>query len=285
MKMGQRALVLGAGGHAATAWELGVIAGLADAGVNVRDSDLIVGTSAGARVGAQITSHLTLEELFERQVDPNLQTKETAPPVDFTQWRADFVRVREGAGDSVSVLKRFGTLALQKSAGSQEVRRKMIASALPAHTWPERRLLIVAVDVESGERRAFDRSSGVDLIDAVAGSGAVPGIWPAVELDGRKYMDGGLYSIDNADLAEGCEHVLILTLPARVPPLCIASLDSAVNTLRRSGARVDVVHPDEASQAAFASAGGNLLDPSVREAAARAGREQGRRCISVEGRS
>ena len=82
--MGQRALVLGAGGHAATAWELGVITGMADVGVDVRDADLIVGTSAGARVGVQVRSHLTLEELFQRQVDPHLQTKEPAPPVDFT---------------------------------------------------------------------------------------------------------------------------------------------------------------------------------------------------------
>lgn len=281
--MGQRALVLGAGGHAATAWELGVITGMADAGVDVRDADLIVGTSAGARVGVQIRSHLTLEELFQRQVDPELQTKEPAPPVDFTQWRADFVRAKEGSGDAGTVLKRFGAMALQP-VGSQDTRRKMIAAALPAQTWPERRLLIVAVDVESGERRAFDHSSGVDLIDAVAASGAVPGIWPAVAISGRRYMDGGLYSIDNADLALGCEHVLILTLPARVPPLCIVSLDSAVDTLRRSGARVDVVHPDEAAQAAFASVGGNLLDPSVREAAARAGREQGRRAATVGAR-
>lgn len=274
--MGQRALVLGAGGHAATAWELGVITGMADVGVDVRDASLIVGTSAGARVGVQIRSHLTLEELFQRQVDPHLQTQEPAPPVDFTQWRADFVRAKEGSGDAVTVLRRFGALALQARVGSQHTRRNMIAAALPMQTWPERRLLIVAVDVESGERRTFDHSSGVDLVDAVAASGAVPGIWPPVALCGRKYMDGGLYSIDNADLAVGCEHVLILTLPARVPPLCVATLDAAVDTLRRSGARVGVVHPDEASQAAFASVGGNLLDPSVREAAARAGREQGR---------
>ena len=276
--MERRALVLGAGGHAATAWELGVIAGMADAGVDVRDADLVVGTSAGARVGVQIRSHLTVEELFQRQADPHLQTEEPVPPVNFTQWRADFARVKEGSGDAIATLQRFGALALQAPAGSQEARRKMIAAALPMQTWPERRLLIVAVDVESGERRAFDRSSRVDLIDAVAASGAVPGIWPAVALRGRRYMDGGVYSIDNADLAMGCEDVLILTLPARVPPLCVATLGAAVDALRRSGARVQVVHPDEASQAAFASVGGNLLDPSVREAAARAGREQGRRC-------
>jgi len=282
--MGQRALVLGAGGHAATAWEIGVITGMADAGVDVRDADLIVGTSAGARVGAQIRSHLPLEELFQRQADPHLQMKEPAPPIDFTQWRADFIRAKEPSGDALAVLRRFGALALQTPPASRDTRRNMIAAALPAQIWPERRLLIVAVDVESGERRAFDHSSGVDLIDAVAASGAVPGIWPPVALRGRMYMDGGLYSIDNADLAVGCEHVLILTLPARVPPLCIATLHAAVDMLQRSGSRVDVVHPDEASQAAFASVGGNLLDPSVREAAARTGREQGRRAATVGAR-
>ncbi len=275
--MTRRALVLGAGGHAASAWELGVITGMADVGAGVRDADVIVGTSAGSRVGAQIRSDLTLEELFQRQVDPDLQTAEPAPPVDFTRWRADFLRAKEGSGDAVAVLKRFGRLALETPSDLQETRRNRVAAALPSHTWPERRLLIVAVDVESGERRAFDRSSGVDLIDAVAASGAVPGIWPPVALQGRRYMDGGVYSIDNTDLASGCDHVLVLTLPARVPPLCVASLEAAVDTLRRSGACVEVIHPDEASQAAFASVGGNLLDPSVRQAAARAGREQGQR--------
>jgi hypothetical protein len=61
----RRALVLGAGGPAASAWETGVIAGLAEAGVDVRKADLIIGTSAGSRVAARITSGLTLEELFQ----------------------------------------------------------------------------------------------------------------------------------------------------------------------------------------------------------------------------
>lgn len=278
--MGKRALVLGAGGHAATAWELGVITGMADAGLDGRDADIIVGTSAGARVGVLIAGDSTLEDLFQRQVDPHLQTKESAPSLDFTRWRTDFMRVKEGPGDATAVLKRFGALALQTPLDLQEARRNMIAAALPSHTWPERRLLIVAVDVETGERRAFDRTSGVDLVDAVAASGAVPGIWPPVALRGPRYMDGGVYSIDNADLAVGCDHVLILTLPSRVPPLCVQSLDIAIDQLSRGGAHVDVIHPNEASQAAFASVGGNLLDPSVREPAARAGREQGRRAAA-----
>jgi len=275
--VGKSALVLGSGGHAATAWELGVLAGMVDVGVDVRRADVIVGTSAGAQVGVQISSGLTIEELFQRQVDPDLQTKESAPPIDFARWRAEFVRAREGPNDPRSMLKRFGALALQVPAGAEAERRRMIAARLPLHTWPDRRLLLVAVDVASGERRAFDQTSGADLVDAVTASCAMPGIWPSVAIGDRRYMDGGLYSIDNADLALGCGRVLILTLPARVPPLCVVSLESATEALRHAGARVDVVHPDEASSAAFASVGGNLLDPSVRGAAARAGREQGRR--------
>jgi NTE family protein len=139
---------------------------MADAGVDVRNADVIVGTSAGALVGVQVASDLTLEELFERQVDPQLQTKEIPPPVDFTRWRADFLRATEGTSDA-EVLERFGALARQTPTETQAARRDMIAARLPVHAWPERGLLIVAVDVDSGERRAFDRSSGVDLVDAV----------------------------------------------------------------------------------------------------------------------
>jgi NTE family protein len=102
-----------------------------------------------------------------------------------------------------------------------------------------------------------------------------------VTIDGRRYMDGGVYSIDNADLAAGCDEVLILTMPARQPALTIASLESAVETLKQRGATVRVVHPDAPSLAAFASVGGNVLDPAVRAPAARAGREQGRLMASA----
>jgi NTE family protein len=274
--MTRRALVLGAGGHAAIAWEIGVITGMADAGIDVRDADLFVGTSAGSVVAAQITSGFALEELFQRQVDPSLQINEPAPPVDFTRWRANLMRAKEGAGSATEFLRRVGSLTPVAPMESQFERRNMIASRLPVRTWPEQRLLIVAVDADSGERCVFERTNDIQFIDAVAASGAVAGIWPAVPVEGRRYIDGGFYSIDNADLAVGSDRVLILTLPARVPPLCVASLDAALETLQGHGAWVEVVHPDEASQAAFASVGGNVLDPAVREQAARAGREQGR---------
>jgi NTE family protein len=257
-----------------------VITGLADAGLDVRDADLFVGTSAGSRVAVQITSGLSLEELFQRQADPSRQTQESMPAVHFGQWRAAFMRAKEGTVDISETLKRLGSLTPMAAVSVSE-RRKEIMSGLPVLTWPERRVLVVAVDADSGERRAFDRTSGVDLIDALAASSAVPGLRPLVAIEGRRYMDGGVYSIDNADLAAGYDRVLILTLRARVPPICVVSFEAALETLRSDGTRVEVIFPDEAAEAAFAAVGGNVLDPSVREGAARAGREQGRRAADL----
>ena len=149
----------------------------------------------------------------------------------------------------------------------------MIAARLPEHQWPVRQLQVIAVDADAGHRRVFDRTMGVPLIDAVAASSAVAGIFPPVIIDGRPYIDGGFYSIDNADLAVGCDRVLVVTLRSRVPPMCAFPLDGALQTLRESGAHVEIVHPDEASEEVFNSVGGNILDPAVREPAARTGRE------------
>jgi NTE family protein len=278
--MMRRALVLGAGGPAASSWETGVITGLADEGIDVRNADLIVGTSAGSRVAAQITSGRGLEELFDRQLHPQ-PVAGIAVTVDFKKLKADYVRAREGDGGDIGFLKRMGSLAVSASTESEAERLKEVASQLLADTWPMQRVLAVAVDTETGERRAFERSSGVPLRDAVAASGAAPGMSPAITIEGRRYMDGGVYSTDNTDLAMGFERVLILTLKPGNPPTCIVSLDAALERLERSGSRVVAVRPDDATEAAFAAVGGNLLDPRVQESAALAGREQGRRIAAT----
>jgi NTE family protein len=151
-----------------------------------------------------------------------------------------------------------------------------INSWLPARAWPKQGIQLVAVDADRGERHVFEATSGVRLIDAVAASGALAGVYPAVTINQRRYIDGGFYSTDNCDLAIGFDRVLILTLQAGDPPLCVVPLEAAVDQLRSAGTRVEVVHPDDATKAAFASVGGNILDPAVRGSAARAGRAQGR---------
>jgi len=265
------------------AWEVGFLTGMADAGTDPRDADVFVGTSAGAIVAAQITSGVSLEELFRRQVAPPVDSEPSTPEVDFKRWRDDLGRAKSGGGSPNEILRRIGSLSLAVPPETPSD-RPSVAALLPRHAWPDQRLLTVAVDVRTGERCVFDRTSGIDFVDAVTASGAVAGISPPVTFNGHGYMDGGFYSTANADLALGCDRVLILSLPARVPPLSVTSLEAAVEKLRASHARVKVVHPDEATQAAFASVGGNLLDPSVSEPGARAGREQGRR-VANEGLS
>ncbi len=273
-----RALVLGAGGAAAEAWEIGMIAGLADRGVDLAAADLFVGTSAGSIVGAQLAAGIPIEELFRRQLAPPPATSRPGPPVDFAKLKAEMLRAKEGGGETTTVLRRMGAFAMTVTSGLAAERHAEIAArlGLPAASWPARRLVVAAVDVESGERRAFDRGSGADLVDAVAASCAVPGLQPPVAIGGRRYMDGGGHSTDNADLAAGCDRVVVLALTPRVPPLAVVPLEAALETLRRGGTLVEAIRPDEATETAFASVGGNLLDPSVRVSAARAGREQGR---------
>jgi NTE family protein len=148
-------------------------------------------------------------------------------------------------------------------------RRAVIAARLPVHTWPERRLLITAVDVDSGERTAFDHESGVDLVDAVTASCAVPGVWPPVPIGGRRYIDGGVRSPANADLAAGAERVVILAPLVRgFGP--ITAVTRQAGELRRR-ARVALVQPDAAALRAI---GRNVLDPARRAPAARAGMAQ-----------
>ncbi len=278
----QRALVLGGGGVAGIAWEIGLIAGLADAGIDVRNADLFVGTSAGSVVAALITSGVALEASFQQQVDPHLQVKELMPRFDVDSFTSGLARLAEGNPGVTEILRRVGALALVAPTVSEPERRAVIASRLPVQTWPEANLLIVVVDTESGERRVFDRKSGVGLVDAVGSSCAVPLVFPPVTIAGRRYMDGGIFSAENADLATGAERVLILTLRPRQPSLSVVPLQAGLEPVRAAGARIVVVHPDQATEAVFASVGWNLLDPSIREQSARAGREQGRSVAAHE---
>ena len=269
-----RALVLGGGGVAGVAWELGILLGLYDTGVDVRGADVIIGTSAGSVVGAQIASGTDLESLFASQLTLVEQSKERMVAFDAAQMMEAFSQAVAGAGPDVKAIRaRIGAYARTSPTISEADRRVIIEARLPVHTWPRQRLLIVAVDTETGEEYFMDRESGVSLVDAVAASCAVPGIWPPVTIAGRRYMDGGVRSATNADLARGYDRILILNpLGANANYLGIG-IDEEAAALEREGSRVLVIAPDAASATAI---GLNPLDPATREPSALAGRTQGR---------
>ncbi len=271
---GTRALVLGGGGVAGVAWELGILAGLQDAGVDVRDADIIIGTSAGSVVGAQITSGAAIESLFAAQMLPTEQTKERMVAFDPAQMMEAFGQAVAGAGSDIKAMRaRIGAYALAAPTIPEAERRAIIESRLPVHEWPQQRLLIIAVDTETGEEYIIDRESGVNLVDAVAASCAVPGIWPPVTIAGHRYMDGGMRSATNADLAKGSERILILNPLGANANYLGTGLDAEVASLQRNGSQVLVIGPDDASTIAI---GMNPLDPATRQPSAQAGRAQGR---------
>jgi NTE family protein len=269
------ALVLGGGGITGIAWEIGLLAGLAEAGVDLTGADLVVGTSAGSVVGAQVTCGGDLGELFERQLRPPSEERAARlRRATLAQYAWAYFRSR---GREEQFRRRIGALALAaEKAGAtptEEERLRVIGSRLVGTEWPDRALLVTAVDAHTGEFRTFDRDSGVPLLQAVAASCAVPGVYPPVTIDGRRYVDGGMRSPANADLADGHDRVVVLApLPRGAGPM--ASVDAQVTGMV---ARVAVVSPDAQSKAAI---GRNVLDPAARAGSARAGRAQAARVVA-----
>lgn len=265
----RRALVLGGGGIFGIAWELGVLTGLADAGLDVlADADVIVGTSAGSTVAAQVTGGVPLRELYERQLAP--ADGELTAAFDAEKMQNVFIdAIRSGStGQERRAL--IGKLALSTDTVPETARLEVIRQRLPRHTWPDRDVRVVAVDAESGEPAVFDRTSTVGLVEAVAASCAVPGIWPAVSIDGRRFVDGGIRSTTNADLVADADLVLILAPMPDLVSVLDPEIGAAVERVTtRSGTLL--IGPDEASTAV---AGTNPLDPASRAPAARAGLAQ-----------
>jgi NTE family protein len=185
------------------------------------------------------------------------------------------------AEDAADMRRKLGAAALELDAasdGSGQTRwRETVAARLPSAQWPERPLKITAVDAHSGQPVVFDRESGVDLVDAVAASTANGFGVPPYGVGDRRYIDGGYRrSSENADLAAGYGRVLVLSPlggRSRAPLEWGMHLAAQVDELRAGGSSVETILPNSDALDAF---GGNLMDPSTRPPAARAGYDQGR---------
>jgi len=271
----KRALVLGGGGVAGIAWETGILQGIADqtpaAARALLESDVLVGTSAGAAVVAQICSGLSLEDLFARQVQEVSAEIDPGVGVDVV---ADLFLAALSQPDATVAQKRqrIGAVALATETVAEPVRRYVVAQRLPAHGWPDRDLRITAIDTATGELVVFEHDPGVALVDAVAASCAVPGAWPPVTIGDRRYMDGGIGSTINLDVADDCDMAVVL-VPAGVSAPSPFGAGPVAEIAAFRGTALGVF-ADHTSLTAF---GPNPLDPHCRIASAEAGRAQGRR--------
>jgi NTE family protein len=281
-----RALVLGGGGPVGIAWEAGLLAGLAEGGVAAGEADFIVGTSAGSVVGALVAM--------------GREPASIAQPImaEADRPRAVPSQVAENRPGAPNMLVLFQKMqeAASGERDPEEVRREIGAFALAAQTvdeeqfiggfgrqlaeangaWPGHGYACTAVDCETGAFVVWDAAAKAPLSRAVASSCAVPGVFPAITLNGRKYMDGGMRSATNADLAKGHARTLVVALRlggGEMAERMMRPLEREMAQLRDAGGAVELLIPDEASVAAF---GANLMNPRNRPAAAKAGLEQGR---------
>jgi NTE family protein len=276
--MAQRALVLGGGGSVGIAWETGLAAGLADEGIDLRLADKIVGTSAGSFVGADLASGRAPDEMCTR-LNEGIRARagqssapSGRPAPDLTRLTEFMMRVPSSEAEALQLRAEIGAYALASATMPEETRLGFVASFADT-PWPAN-YSCTAVDAQDGRFVVLDRSTGTPLARGVASSCAVPGIFPPITINGRRYIDGGIRSMTNFDLAKGFERVIAVAVIAPGAAAFMAvRIGPELAQLRRSGSQVDLITPDTASLGVF---GPNLMDASRQSAALETGVKQGR---------
>jgi NTE family protein len=295
-----KALVLSGGGPVGIAWQTGLAAGLGRHGVDLSKADLVVGTSAGSAVGAQIALGRDMEGALARYEDarprPTGASVGAGSAASTGGGSAGGAAPGTGPGGAMAKLMELMAKAAAADGDPEQMRAEIGRFALEAETGPEERFVdafrylageiwpahyrCTAVDALTGEFKVWDGRQGETLERAVASSCAVPGVFPPITINGRRYIDGGMRSGTNTDLAEGFERVLVVTLmsgnrmPVTDPRMeryrARAEAEQAVVTA--AGGQVRAVGPDDNAAEVM---GINLMDPSVSPAAAHAGSLQG----------
>lgn len=279
-----RALVLGGGGPVGIAWEAGLIVGLADKGISLADADEVIGTSAGSVVGAQLRLPGDLGQLSEMLGDALARLADVSTEA-INAGMQTLMAVLAGApfdqAHPEEGRARVGRVALEAQTMPEE-HFVQLFSHLSGVDWP-RGFTCTAVDTTSGEFVRWDHRTGAELQRAVASSCAVPGVFPAVTIEGRRYMDGGIRTPLNADLAAGHDAVVAVScMTLRLPeglsdPVfdrMAAQIDAELEAVNASGARLGVVAPGE-EFLEISGWGLYLMDTSRVTAALDAGIRQG----------
>ena len=224
-------LVLGAGGVLGGAWLSGALYAIAsETGWDPGSSDYIVGTSAGAMVGAllacgvppwfMVAPPVTMPTDRDVRGEPSTPHNSAGagyrlhrggPVLGPGSWRLALSSLARPYKHSPAALI-AGWLPhgpISTESLKDTVRRVCDEPWAPhPNYWP------VAVDYETGQRVAFGHAGAppAELPDAVAASCAIPGFFRAVEIDGRRYVDGGVSSASNLDVLER-EHLdLVIAL-------------------------------------------------------------------------
>ncbi|MFG1792916.1 patatin-like phospholipase family protein [Nocardia sp. NPDC049149] len=197
------ALVLGGTGLVRMGWLVGLVHGLADRGVHLGEADQIVGTSGGALVAAMLTTQGDVMWLLGPDASP-------APPAD-PQVTADALAVLGEPGlDLTQARRKIGAKAVAAASGDPHQHVARMRALTGTARWPQRDLVITAIDIDTGALHGWTRDGAASLPEAMAASTSVPGLLPPIPIDNHCYIDGGVGSSINAHLAAAADLIIII---------------------------------------------------------------------------
>jgi NTE family protein len=276
-------LVLGAGGVIGGAWLMGALEALeAETGWHATDAEQIIGTSAGAVIGALAAAGVapeymsayaageTLDDVAEAEARAAATAQRASagdyhlhwafPPIGPGSWRlAMSTMLQPHRHSPAALIAGWLPRGFVSTAPIRDVVETFVGTE-----WPER-FRAVAADYGTGRRVAFarDDASVAGVGEAVAASCAIPGFYHPVTIDGRRYVDGGICSVSNLDLLCGAGLDLVICLnpmsslaqatggsPADRMAAIMRSaagrrLGHEARKLRESGTRVLILQPGE----------------------------------------
>jgi NTE family protein len=273
-----RALVLGGGGAVGVGWQTGLLTGLREAGVDVAGAEAILGTSAGALVGAllaggrEVTEALTSLAALGQLIDPD----------SLAAGDEAFLSARRQAGldiDPRQALRAIGHAAHEASTPAEDAYLGLFG-ALDGAAWPAG-FRCTAIDTDTGDLVVWDQGSGVPLLRAVAASCSIPMLLPTVTIKGRRYMDGGILSHLNATAVPPTDVLVVLSChPLGSQGVGVDSAlsvsDATANAelaQLRETRRLIAVEPDFSGIEAPA----NMMDPDLTFQALQIGKRQAER--------
>jgi NTE family protein len=283
----QLGLVLGGGGLVGLGYHAGVMKALDEFGADVASSEIIVGTSAGSIIGSYMASGWSASDFYEyahgrhpNSVADETDQKDEVRRIFTPLYQSTGERIRRGIGGIFALASSRGYWqtasrghephsALKKlfPAGmySTDETRERLWADLGTSDWPREGLYICAVDLFTGELVPFGHPDAPEapLPDAVLASTAIPGVFPAVKIGDRSYVDGGAASATSLNLATdaGCDAILCIAPlgykndgvasprdprmfgPVLMRSFFARSLRKEVNAARARGVDVFVIRP------------------------------------------
>lgn len=269
------ALALSGGGHYGIAFHIGYLKGLFDKGLDLRTVDYIIGTSAGSQVSTTVSSMIDWDTIWQEQIIEKVNETTPISDKEMGELFQAFDQLAKESKSTKDWVDGMGKISKNTQPHvSLDIRRDMIRNRLGSVPleWNDK-LNIVATELETSERKVFNAQSDVALIDALAASSALQGVWQPIPINGYHYYDGGSYSIENPDVVDDADKVIVLTtnLPIETP----YALDQLVEQMKADGKDVYVVKPSDEVVSILQAYQYNTVNADMREEIAQAAIKQG----------